>query len=71
MLRHRLQPIAWLTVLATILTASGALAHRPDQAPHQLYKMGDFKLESGEVIKDFAISYVTHGTLNAKNRTRS
>ena len=66
MLRHRLQPIARLTVLATILTASGALAHRPDQAPHQLYKMGDFKLESGEVIKDFAISYVTHGTLNAK-----
>ena len=66
MLRHRLQPIARLTVLATILAASGALAHRPDQAPHQLYKMGDFKLESGEVIKDFAISYVTHGTLNAK-----
>ena len=66
MLRHWLQPIARLTVLATILTASGALAHRPDQAPHQLYKMGDFKLESGEVIKDFAISYVTHGTLNAK-----
>jgi homoserine O-acetyltransferase/O-succinyltransferase len=66
MLRHRLQPIARLTVLATILTASGALAHRPDQAPHQFYKMGDFKLESGEVIKDFAISYVTHGTLNAK-----
>ena len=66
MLRHWLQPIARLTVLATILTAGGALAHRPDQAPHQLYKMGDFKLESGEVIKDFAISYVTHGTLNAK-----
>jgi homoserine O-acetyltransferase len=48
------------------MSASAALAHRPDQAPHQLYKMGDFKLESGEVIKDFAISYVTHGTLNAK-----
>ena len=29
-------------------------------------EIGDFKLESGEVIKDFAISYVTHGTLNAK-----
>jgi homoserine O-acetyltransferase len=27
--------------------------------------MGDFKLESGEVIRDFSISYVTHGTLNA------
>jgi homoserine O-acetyltransferase len=28
--------------------------------------MGDFKLENGEVIRDFAISYVTHGTLNAE-----
>jgi len=27
--------------------------------------MGDFKLESGEAIKDFSMSYVTHGTLNA------
>ena len=27
--------------------------------------MGDFKLESGELIKDFSISYVTHGKLNA------
>jgi homoserine O-acetyltransferase/O-succinyltransferase len=58
--------LAWLTSLSVLLAASGALAHRPDQAPHQLYKMGDFKLESGELIKDFAISYVTHGTLNAK-----
>src|SRR5436309_1469252 len=28
--------------------------------------MGDLKLESGEVIKDFTISYVTHGALNAR-----
>jgi homoserine O-acetyltransferase len=28
--------------------------------------MGNLSLESGEVIKDFAISYVTQGTLNAK-----
>jgi homoserine O-acetyltransferase len=27
--------------------------------------MGDLKLESGEAIKDFCISYVTHGRLNA------
>jgi len=27
--------------------------------------MGDLKLESGEAIKDFCVSYVTHGTLNA------
>ena len=46
--------------------AGAALAHAPNQAPHQLYRIGDFKLESGEVIKDFSISYVTHGKLNAK-----
>src|SRR5215831_6939516 len=63
---YGLRSIPLLAVLAAVLTAGGALAHRPDQAPHQLYKMGDFKLESGEVIKDFAISYVVHGTLNAK-----
>ena len=28
--------------------------------------IGDLKLESGGTIKDFAISYVTHGTLNAQ-----
>ena len=51
---------------ALIFASSPCHAHGPDQPPHQLYKMGDFKLESGETIKDFAISYVTHGTLNAK-----
>ena len=43
-----------------------SLRAHPNQPPHQLYKIGDFNLESGEVIKNFAISYVTHGTLNAK-----
>ena len=43
-----------------------ALAHGPNQPPHQSYKIGDLKLESGETIQDFSISYVTHGTLNAK-----
>ena len=60
-----------LTVLRTLalaaaLAASPALAHRRNQPPHQPYKIGDFQLECGEVIKDFAISYVTHGKLNAK-----
>src|SRR4029453_2580248 len=48
-----------------LLAAPAAEAHSPEQAPHQLYAMGDFKLESGELIKDFSISYVTHGKLNA------
>ena len=53
-------------VAGLLLHASVALAHRPDQPPHQQYRIGDLALESGEVIKDFAISYVTHGTLNAQ-----
>jgi homoserine O-acetyltransferase len=31
--------------------------------PHQSVGLGDFALESGEVIRNFEISYVTHGTL--------
>src|ERR1700759_716059 len=46
-------------------TLPSARAHTPQQAPHQSFAEGDLKLESGEAIKDFAISYVTHGTLNA------
>src|SRR3954468_14000131 len=52
--------------LALALAASPAFAHSPQQAPHQSFKIGDLRLESGEVIKDFAISYVTHGKLNEK-----
>jgi homoserine O-acetyltransferase/O-succinyltransferase len=52
--------------VALLLVVNSASAHTPSQPPHQLYNEGDLKLESGEVIKDFSISYVTHGTLNAK-----
>jgi homoserine O-acetyltransferase len=48
------------------LLALPAAAHTPQQPPHQLFSEGDLKLESGEVIKEFAISYVTHGKLNEK-----
>jgi homoserine O-acetyltransferase len=56
--------------LALLLLAAPALAHGPNDPPHQSYALGDFKLESGEVIRDFSISYVTHGTLNA-NRSNA
>ncbi len=48
------------------LGARPTFAHKPGQPPHQLFEMGDLKLESGDTIKNFAISYVTHGELNAE-----
>src|SRR4029078_8844151 len=51
---------------AVLLAANIVMANTPSQPPHQVFHEGDLKLESGEVIKDFSISYVTHGTLNVK-----
>src|SRR5262245_46053264 len=62
--------IGWATMLALLFRGGIALAHGPDQPPHQRFEEGDLKLESGEVIKDFAISYVTQGTLN-ENKTNA
>ena len=49
-----------------LLLCFPAAAHTPQQPPHQLYNEGDLKLEGGEAIRDFSISYVTHGKLNEK-----
>ena len=57
---------ARILALAACLATTPALAHSPSQPPHQSHKIGDLTLESGEVIRDFSISYVTHGTLNEK-----
>lgn len=54
-----------LLFLVCAAVAASALAHGPNDPPHQLHSLGDFPLESGETIRDFSISYVTHGTLNA------
>jgi homoserine O-acetyltransferase/O-succinyltransferase len=51
--------------LLCALFATTALAHNPGDPPHQTHCMGELKLESGQAIRDFCISYVTHGTLNA------
>lgn len=48
-----------------LLAAHAAFAHGPKDPPHLTHSLGDLKLESGEVIRDFSMSYVTHGTLNA------
>jgi homoserine O-acetyltransferase/O-succinyltransferase len=51
---------------AVLLPAGIGIAHTPEQAAHQRFEEGNLKLESGETIKDFVISYVTHGKLNEK-----
>ncbi len=54
---------ATIAVIASLTCT--AQAHGPNDPPHQTFALGDLKLESGDTIKDFSISYVTHGTLNA------
>ncbi len=61
-----LHPLAGLVVCFAVATA---FAHTPSEPPHQTFAMGDFKLESGESIKDFSLSYVTYRTLNADKST--
>jgi len=58
-------PIHILAGFALAAFASLAAAHAPTDPPHQTHCMGELKLESGQSIRDFCISYVTHGTLNA------
>jgi homoserine O-acetyltransferase/O-succinyltransferase len=58
--------IGYFVAAAGLLLSLPSVAHTPQQPPHQLYSEGDLKLESGEAIRDFSISYVTHGTLNAQ-----
>src|SRR5947209_9530821 len=66
-MRDYLAAVAAAAMVAVLSALSPfASAHTPEQPPHQLYNEGDLKLESGEAIRDFSISYVTHGTLNAK-----
>jgi homoserine O-acetyltransferase/O-succinyltransferase len=55
--------LGWAVVLAA--SSPEALAHWPGQPPHQVAELGDLQLESGAVIRNFRMSYVTHGALNA------
>jgi homoserine O-acetyltransferase len=58
--------IGYAVAASLLLLSLPAAAHTPQQPPHQAYGEGDLKLESGEAIRDFSISYVTHGQLNDK-----
>jgi homoserine O-acetyltransferase len=50
---------------ALVVLTPSAHAHWPGQPEHQMAYLGDLKLEDGGVIKNFRMSYVTRGKLNA------
>ncbi len=56
----------WFAALATtmVLAAQSVTAQTPTP-PLQTCQLGDLKLESGEVIRDFKMTYITFGNLNA------
>ena len=55
----------------TVLLAIGFGAHAgsatalQDHPPHHVFELGDFRLESGEVLRDAHLLYATQGQLNA------
>ena len=49
---------------ATVLSLAAALPAGAQNPPMQTCQLGELKLESGEVIRNFRMTYVTHGTLN-------
>lgn len=57
--------IARLLATVAAIAAVSAFAHAPTEPAHQTFALNDFKLESGEAIRDFSLSYITHGTLDA------
>ena len=57
---------AMRALLCVALSTVGSLQSVRAQTPlPQTCQLGDLKLESGEVIKDFKMTYITFGTLNA------
>lgn len=55
--------LALLTAMSLALLAEPALGQTP---PVQTCQLGDLTLESGEVIRNFRMTYITFGTLNAQ-----
>ncbi len=56
----------WLVALAMLAMFEGAEAQTIGEPGLESFRIGDFTLESGEIIRDFSIAYMTQGTLNAK-----
>lgn len=57
----------YLVTFAALVVSASASAQQttPQTPPVQICSLGDLKLESGSVIPNFRMSYITFGTLNA------
>jgi homoserine O-acetyltransferase/O-succinyltransferase len=54
-----------IAVISLLMPGSALVwAHGPDLAPHKIVNIGDIKLESGAVVRNVKMSYVTYGRLN-------
>jgi len=54
-----------IAMMALLMAASAARAQPATEPGLQVFTLGDFKLESGETIRDLSLPYMTEGTLNA------
>lgn len=54
----------WATLASAGAPAPPPAGKGPHTPEHQIANLGEFQFESGEVVRDFKISYVTHGKLN-------
>ncbi len=58
--------LVWSGVASAGAPSPAPAAAGPHIPEHQIANLGDFRFETGEVIKDFKVSYVTHGKLNQR-----
>ena len=64
-LRRRALPFSLAAGLALAAAAVGALPAAAQTSPVQTCQLGDLTLESGAVVPNVRMTYITHGTLNA------
>jgi homoserine O-acetyltransferase len=56
--------LLWFDATLAGAPAPAPTAAGPHTPEHQVANLGDFRFESGAVVKDFKVSYVTHGKLS-------
>jgi homoserine O-acetyltransferase len=61
-----MKPLAAAAACLFALLCTGASAQNATEPGLEFYRIGDLPLQSGEVIHDFGIAFMTQGTLNAQ-----